>query len=67
MESFLRDGVASIPMDFQSVTSTINEITNSNIGVNIGISGDAHFFEDTTSPAAVKDFLNSTKVSINLI
>ena len=43
-------------MDFQSMSTTRTDITSRTIA------GDAHFFEDTTSPSKVKEDLNSNKV-----
>jgi len=51
MEAFLREG-----MDFQAMSSTLSDMTSRSI------SGDAHFFEDTTSPAKVREYLDSAKV-----
>ena len=53
MENFLRDGV-----------SRIGSTMNISSGV---IAGEAHFFEDATTPAKVRQLLDSNKVVMQCI
>ena len=52
MESFLRDGV-----DLRRISG----------GQSITIAGDAHFFDDATSPEKVRHYLESLKVALKYL
>ena len=50
MENFLRDGV-----DLNMISATAISTVESTVG-------DAHFFEDSTPPIKIRQFLDSSKV-----